>query len=91
MAERACPCCGHRTLGSPDPGSYEICSVCYWEDDLVQFDDPDYWGGANGLSLREAQRNFKEYGASDRDFITNVRSPIPGEEIDPTWKPLNNS
>jgi len=31
-----CPCCGHRLLGEM-PGSYEICPVCFWEDDGVQF------------------------------------------------------
>ncbi|WP_372448711.1 CPCC family cysteine-rich protein [Streptomyces musisoli] len=31
-----CPCCGHRVLGRM-PGSYEICPVCFWEDDGVQF------------------------------------------------------
>ena len=26
-----CPCCGYRTL--LNPGRYEICNVCRWEDD----------------------------------------------------------
>lgn len=43
----ACACCGYKTLSSPAGGGYEICPVCNWEDDPVQFKDPDYKGGAN--------------------------------------------
>src|SRR3712207_8061939 len=46
-----CPCCGYRTLREPEYGSYDICPVCFWEDDSVQFSDPDYRGGANHESL----------------------------------------
>jgi hypothetical protein len=46
------------TLPEPPPGTYEICGVCGWEDDPVQFDDPDYAGGANGASLREWRARF---------------------------------
>ncbi|MBL1704243.1 hypothetical protein DXB51_09685 [Bacillus cereus] len=42
-----CPCCGYETLEEEPPGTYEICSICYWEDDEVQFNDPDFEGGAN--------------------------------------------
>lgn len=27
------------------PDTYEICNICYWEDDEVQFNDPDFEGG----------------------------------------------
>lgn len=53
-----CPCCGFRTLPDPERGSYEICGVCNWEDDGVQFDDPGSRGGANGNSLNEHRRAF---------------------------------
>jgi hypothetical protein len=37
------------------PGSYEICSVCFWEDDGVQFRWPTIAGGAKGLpGVRDA-------------------------------------
>jgi hypothetical protein len=41
------------TLDEQPPGTYEICPICGWEDDLVQFEDSDYRGGANHLSLNE--------------------------------------
>ena len=39
-----CPCCGYRTLSEQPPGTFEICPVCYWEDDNVQFNDPTFRG-----------------------------------------------
>lgn len=45
-----CPCCGHRVLDAM-PGSYEICPVCFREDDGVQFRWPTMAGGANKVSL----------------------------------------
>ncbi|WP_425493889.1 CPCC family cysteine-rich protein [Dyella silvatica] len=48
-----CPCCGSKTID--EPGVYEICDVCNWEDDPAQSSDPDYAGGANRISLNEAR------------------------------------
>ena len=56
----SCPCCGSLTLDEEPPGTYEICPVCGWEDDPVQFDDPDYAGGANTMSLNEAKKAYHE-------------------------------
>lgn len=55
---RACACCGYLTLEDWNPGSFEICEVCNWEDDGVQFNEPSYQGGANINSLKEAQSKF---------------------------------
>jgi hypothetical protein len=54
-----CPCCDLPTLAEPPPGTYEICDVRGWEDDSVQFGDPDYEGGANRPSLRQARAAFR--------------------------------
>lgn len=83
-----CPCCGYKTLDEEPPGTYDICPVCFWEDDNLQFADPDYRGGANGLSLREAQKNFSEFGACDRRSIKLVRQQRDRYERDTEWKPL---
>lgn len=75
-----CPCCGYLTyLGEPG-GSYDICPVCFWEDDLVQFKDHNYRGGANKMSLNEARENFKRFGAKDLDKVQFVRPPKPEEK-----------
>jgi hypothetical protein len=52
-----CPCCGSLTLSKM--GSYEVCTVCSWEDDPVQSADPDYEGGANPESLNMARAKWK--------------------------------
>lgn len=83
-----CPCCGYKTLTQEEGGTYELCPICFWEDDGVQSDDPDYKGGANVVSLRQAQRNFVEFGASERQFVQRVRRPGDTDVRDPNWKPI---
>jgi rubredoxin len=83
-----CPCCGYMVLNEEPPGTYDICSICYWEDDPIQFDDPDYGGGANKLSLRTAQANFAKYGYSDKSCKDHVRKPTESDKKDPKWVPL---
>ena len=77
--KRRCACCGCYTLEEPE-GGYEICPVCFWEDDAVQNNDPEFSGGANKVCLREAQENFEELGACTESAVPFVREPI-AEEI----------
>ena len=74
-----CPCCGFRTL--TEPAAYEICPVCYWEDDGQNDVSADeIWGGPNkDLSLTQARLNFKNFGAFDLDFRDHVRLPDESE------------
>jgi len=67
------------TLDEPPDGTFDICAVCFWEDDDVQLRDPEFAGGANLVSLREARENFIAFGASERRFVRNVRAPKPDE------------
>jgi hypothetical protein len=83
-----CPCCGYKTLDEEPPGTYDICPICFWEDDNVQFDDPDFSGGANRVSLREAQENFREFGAVEKRLLRYVRRPNKGDEKDTNWHRL---
>lgn len=49
-----CPACGFFV----DPeglGSFNICEICGWENDEVQYRFPELTGGANKESLMEAQ------------------------------------
>ncbi|MCI1189376.1 hydrolase [Hymenobacter sp. DH14] len=59
--------------------TYEICSVCFWEDDGIQANNPDYEGGANGPSLQQARLTYNEMGAMEKGFIKHVRPPLPEE------------
>lgn len=87
----SCPCCGYKTLDEEPTDSYEICKICFWEDDGVQFRDPDYEGGANIVSLRQAQKNFIKFGACQEDYIELVRKPNENDIKDLNWKPLHYS
>ena len=61
LERRPCPCCGYRTVDGAPPGSDEICAVCGWQDDDVQYEDPTFEGGPNrGKSLEQARAEFDE-------------------------------
>ena len=66
-----CPCCDHLTLHAR--GEYDVCPVCFWEDDCIE--GPDRYSGANGSTLDEARKNFASYGASDPESIRWVQPP----------------
>jgi len=74
-----CPCCGYKTL--KERGEFEICPVCFWEDDGQDDDDADeILGGPNGdISLTQGRANYKELGASQRQDLPQVRPPRPDE------------
>jgi hypothetical protein len=80
-----CPCCGFLAFDNP-PGSYDICEYCGWEDDGVQLANPCSPGGANQVSLCDAQTAFRATtpGADIDEWITM------GAERDLNWRPLNN-
>lgn len=66
-------------MDAKPPGTFAICPVCYWEDDDVQFRNPLYDAGANGISLIEARENYQKYGAVLADYCDLVRPPLPEE------------
>lgn len=74
-----CFCCGYLTLTEEPPGTFEICPVCFWEDDNIQAEHPTLAGGANKVSLEEARRNFEKFGAATKDAVPHVRRPRPDE------------
>lgn len=89
MAKFTCPCCGYKTLNEEPPGTYDICRVCFWEDDASQYYDPDFKDGSNGVSLRQAQKNYLKFGACKKDSLKYVRPPKEEEEKDENWRSLS--
>jgi hypothetical protein len=85
-----CPCCGYLVLPEP-PGSYDICPICFWEDDISQLRFVDLGGGANRPSLIEAQKNYETFGCSERRFHANVRPPTADERRDSEWRVARSS
>lgn len=71
----ACACCGFFTIGE----IFEICPVCFWEEDAVMEDDPNSSGGANTISLHEAKKNFILFQAVEKRFRSLVRDPKEDE------------
>lgn len=71
----ACPCCRFLTL--EQRGAFEICPVCFWEDDGQDDRDADIArGGPNStLSLSDARKNFLKFGAMEKHFVKKVRKP----------------
>lgn len=47
-----CPCCGYKTLS--EQGEYDICNICYWEDDGTR--ELDKYSFVNKMSLLEAKK-----------------------------------
>ncbi|WP_221088938.1 CPCC family cysteine-rich protein [Deinococcus aquaedulcis] len=78
MSKRfACPCCGFLTLATL--GEYEVCPVCFWEDQTDCALKPDELSEANGLSLSQARLHFNRYGACEPGLAAHVRLPLPHE------------
>lgn len=75
-----CPCCHYKTLESR--GDYDICPVCFWEDDGQ--DDPDadihQAFGPNHMSLAQGRQNYQKIGAVEERLLQFVRSPLPEEQ-----------
>ncbi|PNG17910.1 CPCC family cysteine-rich protein [Streptomyces cahuitamycinicus] len=83
-----CPCCGHRTPG--ELWAYEICPVCYWEEDPFQLRHPTAGTGPNhGLNLIEAQANYRRLGAVTEEMRRYVRPPREDEPLDPGFRPAD--
>lgn len=74
-----CPCCGSRTVG--ERAEYEICPVCFWEDDGQDDNDADVVrGGPNQeLSLTAARENYKRFGAANPSDLAHVCPPTKEE------------
>lgn len=73
----ACPCCGRRTL--EEIGAYDICKVCWWEDDGQDNQNAHIaMGGPNyGISLSQARYNYLTGGLYDpsRKDLMKKREP----------------
>lgn len=65
-----CPCCDYYTL--IERGQYDICPICFWEDDGINLDQLDNYSDPNHLTLREGRQNFEKFGACDSAMVKNV-------------------
>lgn len=74
-----CPCCHYKTL--EERGGYDICPVCFWEDDGQDDEDAETNRvfGPNHMSLTQARANYRRFGACQQRFLQHVRPPLPEE------------
>lgn len=70
-----CRCCNYNTLSQFPNGTYEICEICYWEDDQYQTENPNEEVSPNRVSLNQAKQNFETFGACELEMKINVRKP----------------
>jgi Cysteine-rich CPCC len=71
---------------------WDICPVCFWEDDVILGDRDSIASPANrGISVAEAQANFIIHGVVDPRLAGHVRPPTADEARDPSWRPLDKA
>ena len=77
-----CPCCGYAILELG--ADFEICDICFWEDDGQDFEDIDLevegCAGPNEVSLQQARKNFLKFGAAEKKDIQHVRAVSSRDE-----------
>jgi len=54
----------------------------------VQLLDPWYEGGANKVSLQQAQKNYSQLGVSEQRFKKNVKGVLAGDVRTRAWRPV---
>jgi hypothetical protein len=64
----ACPCCSYKTLTRQE--RYDICPVCFWEDDGRN--DPSRYSSPNHMALEDLRRNFARLGACSIEHVNHV-------------------
>ena len=69
----------------------DICTICFWQDELYQLVFPDAAGGASRDSLIVAQQNFAAFGACEAEMRDRVRPPSASDIRDPGWHPLDTT
>ena len=53
---KKCRICGQTDIEF----EFQVCKVCGWEDDDIQYENPDYIGGANDMSYNLYKKFFSK-------------------------------
>src|SRR5262245_51386512 len=85
LTKYPCPACGYLTI--ENPADWDICPICFWEDDVFYTPGEDRTSSANrGMAISEAQANFILYGAVDLKCKDHVRQPTALDQKGANWK-----
>ena len=60
----SCPVCENHVFEWEN--DFDICPICGWENDGVQCNDYDCWGGANELSVNESKLFFSLFQSMEK-------------------------
>ena len=83
----ACLACGHLTIETQH--DWDICPVCFWEDDVGLNGRDDVISPANkDMSLAQAQVNYCRFGAVDLQYVKLVRPATANEKRQEGWTML---
>lgn len=79
MQKQRCSCCGYYTLtGVKSAYDWDICPVCFWENDTIE-NDPEGYSRANHMTLAEGKENYQKLGICRPVNGSFVRLPTPDE------------
>lgn len=67
---KQCPCCDYFTL--TNRGHYDICEICFWEDDGHDLTKLKTHSGPNHMTLEEGRMNFLKFGACTEKSVNYV-------------------
>lgn len=70
-----CPCCGFITIPNKGNALAYICPVCLWEIDLFIQRENEASDQNHGLTLDEARKNYRQFGAILPELKKYCREP----------------
>lgn len=79
VGDSACPCCGYITIPNKGDALAYICPVCFWEIDLFIKSDNELSDLNHSLTLIQAKKNYKKFGAVTSYLKQYCREPIATE------------
>jgi hypothetical protein len=87
ILKNSCPVCGYLTLHERD--SFDICAICFWEDDGIDDFEVNEDSGPNHMTLKEGREIFQE---AKRKLLTeNVGGDNLIDTLKNKFKNLDNS
>lgn len=87
ILKNSCPVCGYLTLNQRN--SFDICAICFWEDDGIDDFEVNEDSGPNHMSLKEGREIFQE---AKRKLLTeNVGSDNLIDTLKNKFKNLDSS
>lgn len=85
ILKNTCPVCGYLSLDCRD--AFEICSICFWEDDGLDDYEIDSESEPNHMTLLEARKKFRN---SKQQLLSSVNDNLVRSKIKLSFLMLDN-